>query len=264
MSQAEIQGALWGAKAQDWAEVQEPAWTPIFERGLNLAGLRAGESLLDIGCGAGGALALARRRGADVAGIDASANLVAIARRRLPVARIEIGDMEALPFAAASFDIVTGFNSFQFAANAVVSLAQAARVCRKGGTVFVLAWGKAEDCELVTMIMRHVMVLLPPERHAAGAPVADCASIAAALRAGGIEPIAAGEFEAELVYPDADAALRALLSAGIAVRAAQIVNEERVSNAIRARLGAAARYDGSIEFRNRFCWVKGKPTSVAS
>ena len=258
MSKAEIQGALGGAKALDWAGLQEPAWTPIFERGFDLAGLSAGASLLDIGCGAGGALALARRRGADVAGIDASANLVAVARRRLPGARIEIGDMEGLPFAAGSFDVVTGFNSFQFAADPIRALSEARRVCRPDGTIFLLAWGKAEDCELMTMVMRHVMALLPESRSAAGVPVTDRASIEAALRAAGIEPIDGGEFAGELVYPDADVALRALLSAGITLRAAQKAGEERVSEVIRSRLGAATRSDGAIVFRNRFCWVKGR------
>ena len=258
MSQSEIQGALWGAKAQDWAELQEPAWTPIFERGLDLAGLRAGASLLDVGCGAGGVLALARRRGADVAGIDASANLVAIARRRLPGARIEIGDMETSPFAAGRFDFVTGFNSFQFAADPVRALSEARRVCRRDGTIFLLAWGKPEDCELVTIVMRHVIALLPEERSAACLPVTDRTRIEPTLNAAGIEHIEAGEFSEELVYPNADTALRAFLSAGITVRAAQIAGEERVSDVIRARLGMITDSNGSVVFNNRFCWAKGK------
>jgi SAM-dependent methyltransferase len=258
MSKADIQGALWGAKAEDWAELQEPAWTPIFDHALSLAGVAAGSSLLDIGCGAGGALARAQIRGADIAGIDASANLVALARRRLPAARIEIGDMEALPFATASFDTVTGFNSFQFAADPIRALSAARRVCRPGGTIFLLAWGKPEDCELVTMVMRHVMALLPQERSATCLPVAERASIEAALCAAQIEPVEGGEFAGELVYLDADTALRALLSAGITVRAAQSAGEERVSDLIRSRLGAATRSGGAVVFSNRFCWAKGR------
>jgi SAM-dependent methyltransferase len=258
ISKAETQGALWGAKAEDWAELQEPAWAPIFERGFDLAGLHAGASLLDIGCGAGGALALARRRGADVAGIDAAANLVAIARGRLPGAHIEIGDMEALPFAAGRFDIVTGFNSFQFAADPIRALSEARRVCRPNGSIFVLAWGKAEKCELMTMVMRHVMALLPHKRSAACLPVTDRASIEAALRAAGIEPDAGGELSAELVYPNIETALRALSSAGITIHAAQMAGEERVSDMIRGRLGEAMRSDGKVLFNNRFCWAKGR------
>jgi SAM-dependent methyltransferase len=53
-----------------------------------------GLELLDVGCGAGGALAAARQMGARVTGIDASANLAEIARERNPGARIEVGEMD--------------------------------------------------------------------------------------------------------------------------------------------------------------------------
>jgi cyclopropane fatty-acyl-phospholipid synthase-like methyltransferase len=69
MGTAEVQGALWGARARDWADIQEPAWRPVFEAALRHAGVGAGTLLLDVGCGAGGALALAREMGAEVAGL---------------------------------------------------------------------------------------------------------------------------------------------------------------------------------------------------
>ena len=102
MGSAQRQGALWDARAEDWAVAQEPAWNPIFETALAFAGVRSGARLLDVGCGAGGMLVCARARGALVSGLDASASLVAIARRRLPDARIEVGEMEDLPESVAS------------------------------------------------------------------------------------------------------------------------------------------------------------------
>ena len=109
---AATQGELWGAKARDWAEIQEPPWIPVFEQVLDLAGVGAGARLLDIGCGAGGALVLADARGAEPAGIDASEALIAVARERIPRARLEVGEMEELPFPDDSFDAVTGINAF--------------------------------------------------------------------------------------------------------------------------------------------------------
>src|SRR2546427_9346029 len=82
MGTAPIQGALWGARARDWADLNEPAWRPVFEAAMDQAGVRAGTKLLDIGCGSGGALMVARDRGAEPTGLDAAANLVAIARER--------------------------------------------------------------------------------------------------------------------------------------------------------------------------------------
>ena len=93
--------------------------------------------MLDIGCGAGGALLVARRLGAAVTGLDAAQALVEIARERLPGARIEIGEMENLPFEDGTFDLVTSFNAFQFAENPIHALQEAGRVCRPEGTILM-------------------------------------------------------------------------------------------------------------------------------
>jgi ubiquinone/menaquinone biosynthesis C-methylase UbiE len=43
--------------------------------------------------------------------------------------------MEELPFADGTFDVVTGFNSFQYASSPVAAVKEAKRVARKGGYV---------------------------------------------------------------------------------------------------------------------------------
>ncbi len=72
---------------------------------------------LDVGCGSGLAAQIAARRGAEVSGIDAADALLEIARARTPKGTFERGDLESLPFADKTFDVVTGFNSFQYAGN---------------------------------------------------------------------------------------------------------------------------------------------------
>jgi ubiquinone/menaquinone biosynthesis C-methylase UbiE len=49
--------------------------------------------------------------------------------------------MEDLPFAKATFDLVTGFNSFQYAARPAVALAEARRVVKPEGQVVVMISG---------------------------------------------------------------------------------------------------------------------------
>ena len=114
-----------------------------------LEALQVGPStrLLDAGCGAGMFLRLAADRGADVQGLDASEGLLAHARGRVPGAAIIQGELEQLPYEDASFDVVTGFNSFQYAARPAVALAEARRVVRPGGRVLLLNWAPAELCE---------------------------------------------------------------------------------------------------------------------
>ena len=114
-SSAAIEGRLWSVRADDWAAIQERQVAPAYEAALDA--LRVGPStrLLDAGCGAGMFLRLAADRGADVTGLDASEGLLAHARARVPGAPLLQADLEQLPYEDASFDIVTGFNSFQYA-----------------------------------------------------------------------------------------------------------------------------------------------------
>jgi SAM-dependent methyltransferase len=93
-------------------------------------------TILDCGCGAGRFVHLAAERGAGVAGIDAAAELVEIAASRTPQADLHVGDFEALPWPDGSFDVVTGFSTFQFADDHVRALGEARRVSR--GPVWVV------------------------------------------------------------------------------------------------------------------------------
>lgn len=263
MGTAAVQGALWGARAKDWAEVQEPAWQPVYRTALAHAGLRRGMALLDIGCGAGGALVLAREMGAEVAGLDASANLVEVARERLPGARVELGEMEGLPFGDTSFDLVTGFNSFQFAGNLVKALSEACRVCRPDGSVFMLTWGRREDCELMKA-MSPVTALLPPPPSDVRppSPLLERDELDDSMRQARLEPSRNGDFAAELRFADLQTAVRAIMAAGVTVRAVQVVGEERVSATVRQAMSAFIRPDGSVSFSNRFNWMRAARRSA--
>jgi ubiquinone/menaquinone biosynthesis C-methylase UbiE len=100
-------------------------------------GIGAGTRVLDVGCGSGELLSLAAGRGGVVSGLDAAEGHD---RDRLPAADLHVGPMERLPGDDDTFDVVTGFNAFQFAADMVVALREAARVARGGGLVAVCNW----------------------------------------------------------------------------------------------------------------------------
>ena len=118
-------GRLWGMRARDWADLQEGGFRAGYVAALEHAGVGAGTRYLDAGCGSGMAAALAADRGAQVTGIDASDPLLRIARERVPHGVFQTGDLEDLPFEDDSFDVVAGFNSFQYAGNPAAALARA-------------------------------------------------------------------------------------------------------------------------------------------
>ena len=69
---ADANGRFWGARARDWAEVQERQFAAGYDDVLARTGVGPGTRLLDAGCGAGMAAARAAALGAIVAGIDAA------------------------------------------------------------------------------------------------------------------------------------------------------------------------------------------------
>jgi ubiquinone/menaquinone biosynthesis C-methylase UbiE len=117
MGSATVQGRLWGTGPRDWAEVIEPLLRPVHLATMEALSPLAGLSLLDAGCGAGLALRMAAEQGARVSGLDASAALLDVARGRLPDAELRVGDIEELPYDDAMFDVVTAFNSIQYASD---------------------------------------------------------------------------------------------------------------------------------------------------
>ena len=148
---AGVQGRLWSARAADFAEIQEPQSAALYDDVIGRLGIGRGTELLDAGCGSGSFAQRAAAAGAHVAGLDASPALIDYARLRVPAAAFTVGELEELPYADAAFGVVTGFNSFQYAADPVHALSEAARVAA-GGRIVVAVWGREEDCEAAASV----------------------------------------------------------------------------------------------------------------
>jgi SAM-dependent methyltransferase len=139
LSQWEMVDEGWGRRAVDFAALSEPSNCREYVAMHHWLGVAAGDRLLDVACGSGLAIELARLRGASCAGIDASPRLVAVARRRSPQADLRVGDMNALPWDPASFDVVTSFRGIWGTTPGAV--AEIRRVLRPGGRVGITVWG---------------------------------------------------------------------------------------------------------------------------
>jgi ubiquinone biosynthesis O-methyltransferase len=104
---------------------------------LDLARPLAEKHVLDVGCGDGMLSAAAAARGAHVTGMDTSLEMLEAARRRASsqgvVIQFEHGDVGALPFRDASFDVVLAVTVLCFVGDAAAALREIARVLVPGG-----------------------------------------------------------------------------------------------------------------------------------
>ncbi len=118
---------------------------------IRLADGQPGERALDLCCGTGDVALALGRGGLEVAGLDFSEPMLAVANRRLnaglPDARVRFlkGDAQRIPFPDGSFDIVTISYGLRNLADWETGLREMARVARPGGRLLVLDFGRPDN-----------------------------------------------------------------------------------------------------------------------
>lgn len=202
---------------------------------------------------------MAADAGAAVTGIDASAELLEIARSRVPDGDFRTGDLEALPFDAV-FDVVTGFNSFQYAGNPIAALEEARRVTKPDGKIVIMTWGNPATMDAASLVtaLRPLMPAPPP-----GAPGPFALSDEAALRKFAMDakltPIETFDVDSPFIYSDEANGIRALNSSGVAARAMENTSEDAVTDAHRKALAPYRQKDGSYRVSASFRCLLAKP-----
>jgi ubiquinone/menaquinone biosynthesis C-methylase UbiE len=124
-------------------------WERTGRRTIELAGLKPGLNVLDVGCGSGAsALPAAERVGlqGQVLGVDLAERLLAIARdkaesRGLGNIRFDTGDMTNLGFPDGHFDAVICVFAIFFVPDMARQVGELWRIVRPGGHLAITTWG---------------------------------------------------------------------------------------------------------------------------
>jgi ubiquinone/menaquinone biosynthesis C-methylase UbiE len=212
----EVNDASWKSSAlteawRRWTPKQtvllQEATRAILEAGRIAPGLH----VLDLASGPGNpALQLAEAVGPDgrVTASDVSAEMVASveenARRAgLTNMRCAQVDAHAIPFEAASFDVVTCRMGIMYFSNVGQALREVHRVCKPGGRAVFMSWGhEAQPFFASThgVVAKHMRVPLSPDAPNTFA-FARPGSLREALAAAGFDQLAEQALTIELVWP---------------------------------------------------------------
>jgi len=233
MKTKEIQGKLWSTAPNDWAIYFEPSFIPMYKAVLKQLDLNKETVLLDAGCGSGLFLRMASTTGAKVYGIDAAPGLLHLTKQRVPQATLLLEDLEEIPFPENSFDVVTGFNSFQYAGNKFSALEQAKKIVRKDGKIVIGLWDEARFCDS-SSIFSSLAALLPPPPPDAPGPFALSAegTIERMSQQLQLSILHKEKVSCPLLFTSLEDLFKALMCTGPAVKAAEILGEEKVKEVI--------------------------------
>jgi SAM-dependent methyltransferase len=251
-------GAAWGWRSTDWAHLVEPGNRRLFLDVLDELEVGLGDAYCDVACGSGFAVEEAQRRGADVAGLDASPALLAVAAERAPGADLRAGDITALPWPDDSFDVVTSFNGVW---NVESAFGEIRRVLRPGGRFAMSFWGRPELIDLFAL-MPALVEFSPPEELHAGAGLLNVGDDGVAERllcAHGLKPLRRSASMCTQEYADLELASRGLVSSGPTYPAVQAAGEDEVRSRLEQLAAQFVSADtGMVRITNEWAWITAR------
>lgn len=180
---------------------------PLAPKLADFAGVRAGQRVLDVGCGPDAMTTeLVARLGAEhVAAADPSAPFAAAARERHPGVEVALAPAEELPFPDDAFDATVAQLVVPFMTDQAAGLAEMRRVTRPGGTVAACVWDQWGGRSPLSPFWHAAHEIDPASRDEAAQPGAREGHLAELLTAAGVADVQDTALEVTNESPSFDA-----------------------------------------------------------
>jgi ubiquinone/menaquinone biosynthesis C-methylase UbiE len=163
--------AYWnGPGGQHWTDrqqTQDILLAPVSDILIDRAKAKAGERIVDVGCGCGATtIAFAQRVGpaGHVFGIDVSAPMLARARQMAPAGipvDFVLADATVYPFVSGSFDLMVSRFGVMFFAEPALSFANMRRALRPSGRLTFVCWREPRENPWLMMPLQAVYKHVP-------------------------------------------------------------------------------------------------------
>jgi demethylmenaquinone methyltransferase/2-methoxy-6-polyprenyl-1,4-benzoquinol methylase len=137
---------------------QDRLWRRAVVRAVDA---RPGERVLDLAAGTGTSSEPFVRAGADVVPTDFSLGMLRVGKARRPDLALTAGDATRLPFADASFDVVTISFGLRNVVDTAAALREMLRVTRPGGRLLVCEFSRPVFAPLRVVYLNYLMRALP-------------------------------------------------------------------------------------------------------
>lgn len=234
------EGDVWTEHAERYESAAQRLWKLFLER----RPIKAGDFVLDIGCGTGKSTRDAARLAApgQVLGVDLSSRMLEYARRRseeqgLANASFEQVDAQVHPFEEAAFDVAISSFGVMFFADPFAAFANIGRALKPGSRLAVLAWQALAENEWLNVVREALAVgrTLPQPPASGPGPfgLADPAHVRRVLEAAGFEEIDLQAVEEPMNFgSDGDDAFVFFATAGIVEGLTQDLEEEAKAAAV--------------------------------
>lgn len=175
------QEVFWNTEGgESWVEHIERLEAMLSDLSAHLikhAAPRAGEQVLDIGCGGGlttSAIAEAVGSGGSVLGVDISEVILRVARERfahMGNLGFTTADAGVFPFDAGVYDLITSRFGVMFFPDPEAAFSNICRAGKSGGRMVFICWrGLQENPWMGAPVAAAFSVLAPPEKPDPGAP----------------------------------------------------------------------------------------------